>query len=96
MSAASNGPTNGHRHNDIIVSVNQLPTFHSHPISNKQRLIIMVNLIRPSDLPKLGESFSDFDTGLPLFLPVAVMNFPLLFHILDVKFPLPTLASKQF
>ena len=55
------------------------------------------NLITPSDLPKLRESFSHFITQISTLVisPFSVLNFPLLLHILGLNFPLPTLASKQ-
>ena len=56
------------------------------------------NLAPPSALPKMRESFSHFITQistLALCLPISVLNFPRLLHILGLNFPLPTLASKQ-
>ena len=61
-------------------------------------MIIIGNLIPPSDLPKLRESFGHFSTQistLALYLPISVLNFPLLLHILGLNFPLPTLASNN-
>ena len=55
----------------------------------------MGKFIRPSDPPKLRESFSLFILSLPLRLPISVFNCQLLLNIFGLNFLLPTLASKQ-
>ena len=57
---------------------------------------MMCDSIHLSDLSQLSESLVFLCLlSFPLSLLISVLNFPLLLHILGLKIPLSTLASKQ-